>query len=341
VSSAEDTDAAPTPAAAPTPGTEERRRGRVGRVVSGTKALFRLVYRDPLHVSERITLYTVDRLADEAREWSESIRSARPDTPLAELAEEQRAQTAQIARVDGAISGTPFMLALLPGYLTYLWQEMRMTLRMAALYDRDPRALRTAAEMLALRGVHPTVDRAEEELIAARDTPLPERPENRRPIRNWIRSGYSLLVFGGFMSPSKKKPRRGKRELARDGFFLLAGGVIWVLTWVLPFTFMIVMAWGCESHARQLGRRALIYYDGEEASMAAAIAAAGRRHDRGHGKREILRTAALFVSVAVPIVFVAYVAEVRNTAGLTWLSGLAALVALSLVVATVMLAARR
>ena len=233
------------------------------------------------------------------------------------------------------------MVALLPGYLTYLWQEMRMTLRTAALYDRDPRALRTAAEMLALRGVHPTVERAQEELIVARDTPLPDRPEHRRAVRNWIRSGYSLLVFGGFMSPSEKKPKRGKRELARDGLFMLGGGVVWVLTWVLPFTFMIVMAWGCESHARQLGRRALIYYDGEQATVAAAIAAAGRRHDRGHGKREILRAALLFLSVAIPIVFVGYVAEIRNTAGLNWLSALGALVALSLVLSTVVLASRR
>lgn len=335
MSPAEKTDATPAPAG------DERKRGRVGRLVSGTRALFRLVYRDPQHVSERVTLYTVDRLADEARTWSESVRTARPDTPAAEIAEELRVQTAHIARVDGAVAGTPFMLALVPGYLTYLWQEMRMTLRTAALYGRDPSALRTAAEMLALRGVHPTVERAEAELIAARDTPLPERPEQRRPIRNWIMSGYALLVFGGFMSPSKKKPRRGKRELARDGLLLVAGGVVWVLTWVLPFTFMIVMAWGCESHARQLGRRAMIYYDGEEASVAAAIAAAGRRQDRGHSRRELVRAGALLLSVAIPIVFVAYVAEVRNTAGLNWLSALAALVALSLVVASIVLAARR
>jgi hypothetical protein len=110
---------------------------------------------------------------------------------------------------------------------------------------------------------------------------------------------------------------------------------------VLPFTFMIAMAWGCETHARALGRRALIYYDGEEASIGAAIAAAGRRRDRGHGKREVLRAVALFVSVAIPIVFVGYVAEVRNTAGLNWLSALGALVAVSLVVSTLVLAARR
>lgn len=51
------------------------------------------------------------------------------------------------------------------------------------------------------------------------------------------------------------------------------------MTWVLPATFMIVMAWGCETHARQLGRRTLVFYDGEAASVNAAIALAARRHD--------------------------------------------------------------
>lgn len=332
--SAEETDAAP-------PGAEGAPRGRARRLIASTRGLLRVVYRDPEHVSERLTLYAVERLADSARAWAESVRAARPDTPRAELAEELRVQAAQIARVDGAIAGTPFLLALVPGYLTYLWQEMRMTLRTAALYDRDPHTLRTAAEMLTLRLVHPTVEQAEAALIAARDTPLPDRPPRRRPLRKWISSGYSLLVFGGFMSPSAAKPRRGPRELVRDGLGVLLGLGIWVTTWVLPFTFMIAMAWGCETHARALGRRALIYYDGEEASIGAAIAAAGRRRDRGHGKREVLRAVALFVSVAIPIVFVGYVAEIRNTAGLNWLSALGALVAVSLVVSTLVLAARR
>ena len=46
----------------------------------------------------------------------------------------------------------------------------------------------------------------------------------------------------------------------------LVAAAIWVMTWVVPFTFMIMMAWGCETHARQLGRRTLVYYDGEAAS---------------------------------------------------------------------------
>ena len=89
------------------------------------------------------------------------------------IAEELRTQSAHVARIDGAISGTPFFIALVPGYLTYLQQEMRMTLRTAALYGRDPRDLRTSAEMLALRGVHPDVETAEAALNSVREKGSP------------------------------------------------------------------------------------------------------------------------------------------------------------------------
>ena len=89
----------------------------------------------------------------------------------------------KVAAIDGAVAGTPFLIALIPGYLLYLRQEARMLLRTAALYDRDPRDLETAAEMLALRGVHPTVDDVRSALLPVRDVPLPEKPAARRPWR--------------------------------------------------------------------------------------------------------------------------------------------------------------
>ena len=51
-----------------------------------------------------------------------------------------------------------------------------------------------------------------------------------------------------------------------------------------------------------LGRRALIYYDGEESSISAAIAAAGRRRDRGHDKRALARSIEKIYGQNVPTV---------------------------------------
>ncbi len=307
---------------------------------AGSKALVRVVYRDPEHVSERLTWYALDHLADESRQWAQNARSAHPETPRAKLADDLRTRSAQIARIDGAISGTPFFIALVPGYLTYLTQEMRMTLRTAALYDRDPGTLRTGAEMLALRGVHPDVETAEAALLGVRDTAVPDKPPQRRPLRHWVHSVFLLLVFGGFMSPSEAETKRGIRERIRTILGLLFGLALWVITWVFPVTFMVAMAWGCETHTRQLGRRALLFYGGEADSIDAAIAGADKREDHGHDKRAILRSAVLFLSVAVPIAFVAVVDHVRNKTGVNWLGAVGAVVALSLVLATVVLSRR-
>ena len=143
------------------------------------------------------------------------------------------------------------------------------------------------------------------------------------------------------MSPSVAKEDTGARGKVRAVFGVALGVVIWLTTWVLPLTFMIVMAWGCETHARQLGRRTLLYYDGEADSVLAAITAADARSDRGHDKRAIARGVALFLSVAIPLGFVGYAQHVRHTAGINWLSALGVLVALSLVIATAVFSSRR
>ena len=336
------TETSDTPSGPPSaPDEAPAPRSRIRRGFSRSRELWRIVYRDPEHVAERLTLYSADRLGEPSREWAQSVRRSEPDTPPAKIAEELRTQSAHVARIDGAVSGTPFFVALVPGYLTYLFQEMRMTLRTAALYGRDPRDLRTSAQMLALRGVHPDVETAEAALRTVRDKGLPERPERRRSWRTWVHSVYLLLIFGGFMSPSVAKEDTGTRGKVRAVFGVAIGVGMWVTTWVLPLTFMIMMAWGCETHARQLGRRTLLYYDGEADSVLEAINTADRRTDSGHNTRAILRGTALFLSVAIPIGFVGYAQHIRNTVGFNWLGALGALVALSLVIATAVIASRK
>jgi hypothetical protein len=316
------------------------RSGRIGGLFSASRGLVRVAYRDPEHVSERLTLHASQSLGEPSRDWAQRVHEARPDAPNHTLAEEQRTQTAKIARIDGAVAGTPFLVALVPGYLSYLWQEERMTLRIAALYVHDPRELRTAAQMLVLRGVHPTVEAAEAALMAVRDRPLPEKPDARRPLRAWIQSVRMILVFGGFIAPPTRGPRQRSHGRLRAAAELALAGAIWVTTWVLPVTFMIAMSWACETHARQLGRRALVFYGGDAATEQAAIATADRRRDRGHDKRQLVRAIALFLSVAVPIGFVAYANSVRQSTGVNWLGALGALAALSLVIAAAIMGRR-
>jgi hypothetical protein len=314
--------------------------GRVRRTLAEGRRLAGVAYRDPAHVAERLTLYGGERLSEESIAWAARVREERPDVPLGVIAEEVRTQTAQTARINGAVSGTPFLIALVPGYLAYLWQEGVMERRMAALYGRDPRELEISATILLLRGVHRTVEDAQTALVAVRDAPLPEKPTERRPLRVWVRSIYMLLIFGGFLSaPSDESEREGHWRM-KAAVGLLVGAGIWAITWVLPVSFMIAMAWGCESHARSLGHRTMRFYGGEEA-LAEAAGGDGGDEDGGRTRRDVLRGALLALSVIVPIGFIAYADHVRQSTGINWLGALGALVAASLVIATTVIARRR
>jgi hypothetical protein len=319
-------------------GEELQHSGGIRQRLSSGRRLARLVHRDPEHVAERLTLFGSDRLGESSLEWAGRVQEERHDVRRGVIAEEVRIQTAQVARIDGAVSGTPFLIALVPGYLAYLWQEGVMERRIAALYGHDARDLETSARVLALRGVHPTADAAREALLKVRDAPFPDKPTERRPLRTWVRSVYVLLIFGGFISaPTDEEDKYAHWRLkAAIGFVI--GALIWVITWVLPLTFMIVMAWACESHARSLGRRTLRFYGGESALAEAAGGDGGE--DAGRTKRDLLRAGLLTLSIAVPVAFVVVANYVRQTTGLNWLAALGALVAVSLVIATTVVARR-
>jgi len=321
--------------------TSERSRGRVATAVGGTRAFVRLVYRDPEHVTERMTLYAAQRLGPPSREWAQAKQQADPDTPKVQLADDLRAQSANVARIDGAVAGTPFFIALVPGYVAYLWQEGRMALRTAALYGRDPSDPRTTAEMLALRGVHPTPEQAAAALDAVRDAPPPPKPTARRPLSVWVRAVKSLLIFGGFIDPPEEEEHEVAHPKLKAAGGIAIGTAIWLTTWVLPLTFMIAMAWACESHTRQLGRRVVLFYDGEADDMRAAINAAKEGNDMGHGRRRSVRAVLIVLSIAIPLGFIGVADHYRQRTGLNGIGALGALVAVSLVIATAVVASRR
>jgi hypothetical protein len=200
--------------------------------------------------------------------------------------------------------------------------------------------MHTAAEMLALRGVHPTAEEAEVALLAVPEKPPPVA--KRRSLRTWVNSVRLVLIFGGFLSaPSAEEKPTGKMDRLRAAGGLLIGFLIWAMTWVFPLTFMVALAWGCETHCRQLGLRTLALYGGGSATAEEAIAAAKRRNEERHTERQLLRSIVLALSVAIPVVFVAYANHVRQDTGISWVAALGALVALSLVIAGAVYGSRR
>src|SRR3954468_9745469 len=163
------------------PEQPEGRWAATRRRLKAPGALVRIVLRDPHHVPERLTIFAVDRQADAARTWAERARVAAPDSSPAALAGDQRGRTVGAPRIDGAIAGTPFFIALVPAYVGFLWQEARLHLRVAALFGHDPADPPVAADFLVLRGVRANAQQAVAELEATRATPLPP-PGARTPL---------------------------------------------------------------------------------------------------------------------------------------------------------------
>jgi len=303
--------------------------------------LVRLARRDPHHIPERLTIYTVDRHADGARAWAQRARDAAPDSSPAVLAEGQRRRTISTARIDGAVAGTPFFVALVPAYIAFLRQEVRFHLRVAALYDRDPADPSVAADFLVLRGVHEDVDHALAELELVRATPLPP-PGARTPIRSWTKAIVSILILAGFLSPPGDEDTRQRtrwEQVLRVVRFVVAG-LIWALTWILPVTFMIMMSWACESDARRFGQRVTTRYGEPGTDIAVAIAGADGSA-AGHKALTVARGVLVVLSVAIPLAFIAAtVAAGSGLLGVNLPEAVGAIVALAVVIGVSVAAVR-
>ena len=165
-------------------------------------ALVRLALYDPAHIPERLTIYSVDKQADSARAWAEKAREAEPGAPVAVLADTQRRRTVSTARIDGAVAGTPFFIALVPAYIAFLRQEVRFHLRVAALYGEDPSDPRIAADFLVLRRVHKDTERALSELALVRANPVPPHRE-RDPAQVVVRGRRQHPDPRGFHAGSR------------------------------------------------------------------------------------------------------------------------------------------
>jgi len=287
--------------------------------------IVRALRADPDHAPELLMRFAVERLAGRATSWAQDARTAHPERPVEHIAHDIRRQTTLSSRVEGAISGTPFALALIPAYVAVLWDQAWMTLRIAALYGRDLQAPGLAAELLVLRGVHPTLAEAQDALDA-----LSTRPHQRLRggVRAIIRLGRRVMILAGFMDP----PDDGEPESRLKRAVLLAlAGVLYLATWVFPLSFMFVMSHSCVVSTKRMGEQAVGFYQPDARALPPPVLT--RRHR--------LRTA-LFAGLAagIPLALIAVANhQVQNDTD-EWLRVVGALLGLSLVLGLAALARR-
>jgi hypothetical protein len=214
-------------------------------------------------------------------------------------------------------------------------------LRVAALYGHDLTDPRVAADFLVLRGVHQDREQALAELEVVRALPVPPKGV-RTPLRSWYAAVVSVLVLAGFLSAPNEE-EQGQlawwEKVVRAIRFIVAG-LIWALTWVVPITFMILMAWGCENDARRFGQRVATHYADNGGDAAVAMASADQNAG-GNRAVSFARGALVVVSVAIPLALIAStVVGGTGPLGVNVPEELAALVALALVIGVSVAAVR-
>jgi hypothetical protein len=289
------------------------------------RELMRTIWHHPRDLPERLVVLAVRRQGAPAKAWARERLAEGVDRE--EESDRLRKSTLIVSRVDGAVSGTPFFIALVPAYVAFLWAQAQMVLRIAALYGRDPTDPGIAAEVLALRGVYRSVPEAQAGLDHIGDRP--EDQTRRDRFESWVDLVKRILVLAAFTSASNPNDKPGR---ARQAGVLVAAGGIWIVTCVFPVTFMVLMSWSCDTSTRKLGAIALEYYSGKAVHDPRGLKALRTRPDRHKGRKLLVRWTLLTVSVAIPIGLLAYTVAQRNAVSST-LTLLAAVIGLSIVLA--------
>src|SRR5262249_54366684 len=147
-----------------------------------------------------------------------------------------------------------------PAYLSILREQARTVLRIGALHGGDPGAPERPAEILVLLDVCPGIAVAEDRLRAVRlPAPADEETGFRQVggVRAWIDVVTQVLTLAGLIEPSTDDVER--KRLARAVRTILALA-LWALTWIVPITFMLLMAFTCEGRTRKVFDHALRFY---------------------------------------------------------------------------------
>ncbi|CAB4862255.1 MAG: hypothetical protein F2799_01230 [Actinobacteria bacterium] len=274
----------------------------------------RSLRRDPGHLPELIVLHAQRSLARGAKEWAER---AVGDESRSALRAGRAARAA--ARMDGLASGTPFLIALVPGYVAALWEQARLALRLAAMSGRDPASMETAAELLVLRNVHPDATTA---LSALREAAAGERESLGKGVRGrasvlW-ELGRRILLFAAFLDAPEHE-----RSVFFQVLSFIAAGLVWILTCIFPLTFMALMAWSCETATRRLDAAARDAWLPE-------LPDPGRESPAQFGRR----VAALALVTGLPVLILVHGVTTGNmlVTGVAGVSGLAMALMLSILV---------
>ena len=128
---------------------------------------WRSLSKDPGHAPELAVLNALPLLSPGVTRWqAEQVRYDGREQ-VNRLARRTLRRSIGRAGWAGAITGSSFYVGMVPTVTVIYFEQLRMVLRMAAIYGRDPEDPARAAEILVFQHRYPTVAEAEAALHSA------------------------------------------------------------------------------------------------------------------------------------------------------------------------------
>jgi hypothetical protein len=212
--------------------------GEIERVERPPASLWERIRAEPDRAPEYIALAAADRFAPAAEEW---VRIAGPGHTPEELAKVAYRKHVRLARLEGGALGIGGVITAGPDLVALLWIQSRMVFYIAASYGYDPRHPMRPAELLTLQGVYPTAAEAREALDGIGKRMAQALAERALTNRDSQAIHMRLAKYA-----AKRIARR------------YAGRLI-------PLIGAPIGAMQNAGATKELGRRALAYYGGDQA----------------------------------------------------------------------------
>jgi hypothetical protein len=207
---------------------------------------WRSLSKDPGHAQELAVLNTLPLLSPRVTQWQgEQVTDDSPER-VNRLARRTLRRSVGQARRAGAITGSSFYVGMAPAVTMIYFEQLRMVLRIAAIYGRDPEDPARAAEILVFQRRYQTVAEADAALRSA------GHPKSRDHQPPWTRRTWIAV---------KQLPQMIGLQLRRIKYPFDV--VIWaaeVAAFFVPLMSIPVWTYATGVSTKRLGRAAIEHY---------------------------------------------------------------------------------
>jgi hypothetical protein len=202
------------------------------------QSLWDRILAEPERAPEHIALAAAERFGPQAEAWVRDTGAGRAPDELARTAYRKHVR---LARLEGGALGVGGVVTAAPDLVALLWIQSRMVFYVAAAYGYDPRHPMRPAELLALLELYRTPAEARDALDGVGKHLAQAAAE--RALRSDDRSGLHLKL-GRYLAKRLTKRYAGR---------------------LIPLIGAPIGAVQNAGATKDLGRRALIFYGGDQA----------------------------------------------------------------------------